>query len=147
MGQQEKGETMSEHPGQVDQKPPQSWATLPSGVRYLHTAGTWGFCFVFCSLTLLAAEPSPPPRPLLSTVVLQLVLLFASRCQPRWMPLLSLDTRDQGPGSPSLEVKPHKASGYRCPTSCDPGSPATTPKSQGSPASQQPQLRGPCNVR
>lgn len=24
---------MSEHPGQVYQKPPQSWATLPSGVR------------------------------------------------------------------------------------------------------------------
>lgn len=49
---------MSEHPGQVYQKPPQSWATLPSGMRYLRTAGTWRSCLGFCALTSVAAGPS-----------------------------------------------------------------------------------------
>lgn len=49
---------MSEHPGQVYQKPTQSWATLFSSVRYLHTAGTWRPCFGFCALTIVAAGPS-----------------------------------------------------------------------------------------
>lgn len=35
---------------------------------HLLMAGTWRL-FCFCSFTILAADPSPPPRPLLSTEV------------------------------------------------------------------------------
>lgn len=49
---------MSEHPGQVYQKPTRSCATLSSGVQYLHTAGTWRPCFGLCALTIAAAGPS-----------------------------------------------------------------------------------------
>lgn len=146
-GQQEKGETMSEHPGQVYQKPPKSWATLPSGMRYFCMAEIWRPCFGFCALTILAVDPSStfqvtslhwgPERTMLP---------FAQRRQPMPLPLLSLDTQGQGPDSSSLEEKPRKPSGYHCFAPCGSGSPAESPKSQASLASQQPQLSGLCNV-
>lgn len=61
---------MSEHQGQGDRKPLQFWTALPSGV---HAAPPYGrnleTLFCFCSFTILVADPSPPPRPLLSTEV------------------------------------------------------------------------------
>lgn len=105
---------MSEHPGQIYQKPPQSWATLPSGVRYLRTAGIWTPCG-FCVLTILAADPSSTFQATsLHRGPERTMLPFAHRCQPMPLPLLSLDTQGQGPGCSSLEEKPHKPSGYHC---------------------------------
>lgn len=112
---------------------------VPPYSRNLETL-LWALCPYHCSCWPFLHLPG-----LLSTEVLQFMLPFAHRRQPRLLPLLSLHTQDQGPGSPFLEEKPHTIFGYHCPTSCDPGNPAKSPKSQASPASQQPQLSGPCN--
>lgn len=42
---------MSEHPGQIYQKPPQSWATFPSGVRYLRGRNLETLFWVLCPLS------------------------------------------------------------------------------------------------